>query len=90
VSSRWTYPPEFIEALAGHGLSPRADTTPALLRGALNDLYRYEIRRLRSRLLVGEFERPQYLDLVVHLRKKYWLLTLQLPAWEKICQGSDI
>ena len=86
----WTYPPEFVDALAGHGLAPRAGTSPALLRGALNDLYRYEIRRLRGRLLAGEFERLHYLDLVVQLRKKYWLLTLQLPAWEKICQGPEV
>jgi hypothetical protein len=55
------------------------------VRAALNDLYRYELRRMRDRLRAGEIVRLEYLDRVIALRKKYWPLTLQLPAWEKIC-----
>lgn len=80
----FAYPPEFLESLAGLGLAPAPDTPPALVRAALNDLYRYELRVLRGRLIAGDFERSAYLDFVVGLRKKYWLLTLQLPAWEAI------
>ena len=81
----WSYPPEFIDALAGLGLAPTAATPPALLRDALNDLYRYELRSARDRLRAGAMEKSGYLDLVIALRKKYWLLSFTLPAWEKIC-----
>jgi hypothetical protein len=30
-------------------------------------------------------EKAEYLDRVVSLRRKYWPLTLPLPAWERIC-----
>ena len=84
----FTYPPEFIESLANFGLAPTTETRPATVRDALNDLYRHELRVLRGRLLAGEFERASYLDRVVALRKKYWLLTLPLDAWERICAPS--
>ena len=85
----WSYPPEFLEALARLGLAPTPTTPPALVRGAVNDLYRYELRRLRDRLRAGDVERSRYLDLVVDLRKQYWLLSLQVPAWERICANPD-
>lgn len=84
----WTYPPDLREALEPFGLSPPDGTPPAVVRDALNDLYRYELRRLRDRLLAREFERPEYLDRVVGLRKKYWPLTLPLSGWERICGGE--
>ena len=56
------------------------------MRAALNDLYRYELRAMRDRLLAKEIEKAGYLDRVLVLRKKYWLLSIQLPAWEKIWQ----
>ena len=47
----WSYPPELLEALVTFGLKPAATTPPSLVRDALNDLYRFEIRRLRLNLL---------------------------------------
>lgn len=82
----WTYPPELLSALEGLGLRPSATTPPSVVREALNDLYRYELRRMRDRLRAGEIEKPAYLDWVVATRKKYWPLTLPLPAWEEICR----
>ena len=81
----WTYPPEFIDALAGFGLAPTTGTPPPLVRDAVNDLYRYELRRLRDGLRSGRVEKVGYHDAVIAIRKRYWLLTLALPAWEKIC-----
>ena len=81
----WTYPDELLVALAGFGLAPTPATPPALVRDAMNDLYRYELRRMRDRLRQGAIEKPAYLDLVIATRKRYWPLTLPLPAWEKIC-----
>jgi hypothetical protein len=79
------YPADFLESLLTFGLAPTPGTAPSTVREALNDLYRYQLRAMRDRLRAGEFEKSQYLEMVVALRKKYWLLTLPLPAWEKIC-----
>jgi hypothetical protein len=83
------YPPEFMEALGGLGLAPTPETPVELVRDALNDLYRFELRRLRDRHRRGELPKPQFLETVVRLRKKYWLLTLPLPGWKKICEPTS-
>jgi hypothetical protein len=85
---RWTYPPELADALSAFGLRPTAETPPALVREALNDLYRFELRRMRERLRAGEVEKTRYVEDVIALRKKYWPLTMQLPVWEQVCQGG--
>ena len=85
----WSYPPELIDALTAFGLSPTSATPPLLVRDALNDLYRYEIRRLRARLLAGEVEKSGYHALVVALRRKYWPLTLQPSAWERVVTRTE-
>ena len=84
----WIYPPEFIEALAGFGLAPTPETPPSLLRDALNDLYRYELRRMRDGLRAGQIEKVDYHGVVIAARKRYWPLSLPLPAWEKICDSD--
>lgn len=81
----WIYPPELLAGLAPLGLAPTARTPPALARGTADELYKYELRRLRDQLRGGDVERSNYLGRVIALRKKYWVLTLPLPAWEKIC-----
>ncbi len=85
----WTYPDDLAQALLVFGLRPAPSTPPLLVRGALNDLYRYEIRRLRQRLLDGHVERARYVDEVIVLRKKYWPLSLQPEHWEKITRSSQ-
>lgn len=77
----YEYAPEALDVLAGHGLHPRSVTPPAIVRDALNDLYRYEIRRLKRRLLAGDFPKSDYLDRVVALRKQYWLLSIPVERW---------
>jgi hypothetical protein len=75
------YAPEALEILAGHGLQPGPDTPPAVVREGLSDLYRYEIRRLKRRLLAGEFPKAEYIDRVVALRARYWLLSVPIERW---------
>jgi len=87
MSGDWRYPPELSEALAAFGLAPSARSSPRRVRDALNGLYRYELRRLRDRLLARELQKPEYVAQVIALRKKYWPLSLLPEAWEKICQG---
>jgi hypothetical protein len=85
-----SYPPEFVESLAGFGLAPAPSTPPSLVRDAVNDLYRYQLRALRDQLRAGLVEPGSYHGLVVALRKRYWVLTLPLAAWERICgEGSE-
>jgi hypothetical protein len=88
VNPTWTYPPEFLEALLGFGLAPTPDTRPVFVRDAVNDLYRYELRRVRDRHRAGDIAKVDYLDVVVALRRKYWLLTLPAAAWERICGNT--
>ena len=85
----WFYPPELLTALAPLGLAPTPTTPPALAREAADELYKYELRRLRDQLRAGQVERSSYLARVIRLRKKYWVLTLPLSAWEKICATSS-
>lgn len=82
----WNYPPELVDALQSFGLKPTAHTPPLLVRDALSDLYRYEIRRLRQRLLDGEVKKGDYIGEVIVLRKRYWPLSLQPAHWESICR----
>ncbi len=77
----YRYRAEVLEALARHGLAPRADTPPIVLRDAINDLYRYEIRRLRQRLLREEFPKDAYVPKVIELRDKYLLLAMPMEEW---------
>lgn len=83
---KWNYPVELADALLTFGLAPTADTSPQVVRDAVNDLYRYEIRRLKQHLLDGHVAKADYSPAVVVLRKKYWPLSLQPAHWEKICK----
>ncbi len=85
MTAHWTYPPELRAALADLGLAPRADTPPLLVRDAVDDLYKFELKRLRLRHLRGEVAKADFADRVIQLRKKYWVLTLSATAWERIC-----
>jgi hypothetical protein len=88
MTDLWIYPPDLREALASFGVAPRADTPPALVRDAVSDLYRYEIRELRERRRRGEVAPDDYVPAVIALRKKYWVLTLPVSGWERICRAG--
>ena len=85
----WSYPSELLDVLLTFGLKPAATTPPTVVRAALNDLYRFEIRRLRQRMVEGEFEKTRYSDEVVTLRKRYWPLSLQPNHWDRICRRAE-
>jgi hypothetical protein len=70
-----------IDELARHGLQPGPTTTVQQLRDAVRDLYRYEIRRLRSELLAGRIRKPDYAGCVIDLRTRYPLLSLPMEKW---------
>lgn len=80
---KYSYEPEVIDALAGHGLAPNVTTVPTFVRDALSDLYRYEIRRLKQRFLRGEIPKADYSEHVIALRRKYWLLSVPTVHWAR-------
>ena len=81
MSGSYRYYDWVLEALAGHGLLPLAATPPAVLRDALSDLYRFEIRRLRQSLLAGRILKADYAGHVIALRKRYLLLSVPVERW---------
>jgi hypothetical protein len=80
----YDYPPDVLEQLARHGLRPLPTTPPGLLRDVVSDLYRYEIRSLRQRLLAGRIPRREYAAHVVALRVRYPLLSRPMARWTVI------
>jgi hypothetical protein len=70
-----------LDALARHGVLPGSGTSPELLHEFVNDLYRYELRRLRASLLAGAFPKTEYYGRVVALRRRYPLLSLKPRQW---------
>ncbi len=46
----YRYKEDILEQLAAHGVRPTPETPPELVHEFVNDLYRYELRRLRDRL----------------------------------------
>lgn len=81
MNTCYRYHDRILDALAGHGLLPRPDTPPGMLRDAVRDLYKYEIRRLRESLLAGRIAKRDYADHVIALRKRYPILSVPLELW---------
>lgn len=75
------YRAEVLEELAQHGLRPHAETRPEMLREQINDLYRFEIRKLRDRCRSGEFPASELPRHVLELRKRYLLLSIPIARW---------
>jgi hypothetical protein len=81
VRATYIYTSEVQEELTRHGLRPGPDTPPQLLRDAIRDLYKYEIKVLKRRLLASEFPKGEYAGRVIDLRRRYPLLSIPLDLW---------
>jgi hypothetical protein len=77
----YRYRPEVLEQLLRHGVRPTDDTPPELVHEFVNDLYRYELRRLRTALVSGAIPKAGYYDRVVELRRTYPLVSIQPHLW---------
>jgi hypothetical protein len=75
------YRPEVLEQLLLHGVRPTPSTAPDLVYEFVNDLYRYELRRLRNALVNGDIPKAGYYDRVVALRHKYPLVSVKPHLW---------
>lgn len=78
---KYRYRDAVVAQLWQHGIDAKRSTRPEMVRAFVNDLYRYELRRLRDRLLRGEIPKAGYYDRVVALRLRYPLLSIQLHSW---------
>jgi hypothetical protein len=75
--SEYRFRPDVLEQLARHGVCPTSSTRPELVHEFVSDLYRFELRRLRDRLVRGEIAKVAYFDRVVALRRQYPLVSLK-------------
>lgn len=82
------YRRQVLDELATHGVRPTPRTRPELVHEYVNDLYRYELRRLRGRLVRGEVAKSDYAGLVVELRRKYMLVSVPLRHWTAQAPGE--
>ena len=82
-----------LDELLALGIQPRDGTDPARVRAHLNDLYTYELRKLRGELvqaekIEGRKLRVEYGKRVMELRRKYALLSLPVESWIEGATGS--
>jgi hypothetical protein len=71
------YRADVLEQLSSHGIRPTSSTKPEVVHEFVSDLYRFELRRLRDRLVRKEIPKVGYYDRVVELRRKYPLVSLK-------------
>lgn len=77
----YRYRKDVLDQLSVHGVQPKPSTPPEHVREFVNDLYRYELRRLRDQLVRRQIPKAGYYDRVVELRHKYPLLSLKPWQW---------
>jgi hypothetical protein len=82
----YRYKADVLEQLTIHGIRPTSATPPQKAHDFVSDLYRYELRRLRARLLRKEIEKTSYYGHVVAVRERYRLLALK--PWEWLDRGD--
>ena len=77
----YRYRPEILHQLSAHGARPTPRTPPEIVFDFVNDLYRYELRRLRDALRSGAIPKSSYYGRVVELRDKYPLVSTKPHLW---------
>jgi hypothetical protein len=79
--AEYAYRPDVLRAVERHGIMPTVHTRPELVRGFVRDLYCYELRVLRDRMLRQEFPKQEYAGRVIALRDQYRVLSLRAREW---------
>jgi hypothetical protein len=79
--AEYLYRADVLRAAEQHGIRPTTRTPPELARGFVRDLYCYELRVLRDRLLRDEFPKHEYAARVTALRDHYRVLSLRPGEW---------
>ena len=81
MPDEFRYRADVVDALWQYGVHPTERTRPELVHEFVSDLYRYEIRRLRARLLRKEFPKREYAGRVTSLRVQYRVLARRPEEW---------
>lgn len=82
----YQYRPDVLEELLRHGVRPTPSTNPEKVRGFVRELYKFEIRKLRDRVVSGEIAKRDYARYVDELRRTYPVLSRQ--AWQFLVPGT--
>jgi hypothetical protein len=77
----YAWDPDMLQALAVLGVRPGPRTSPVLVKDYVSQLYRYELRRLRDRLVGGEIAKADYKQFIIGLRPRYWMLSIPESRW---------
>jgi hypothetical protein len=72
-----------LAELLKYGVRPTEHTPPEIARGFINELYKFELRKLRDRYVRGEFPKREYHKLVIEIRDRYPVLALTPRQWLK-------
>lgn len=75
------YKATVLEELARHGVVPGDETPPETAHQFVSNLYIFEIRRLKKRMLAGEIPKENYAKRVEDLRTRYPILSLPIRFW---------
>lgn len=78
---KYRYRTSVLDQLAGHGIIPGDGTPPDFIHDFVNDLYVYEIRALKQRMISGLIAKSDYAKAVAALRDRYPILSLPLEYW---------
>lgn len=73
--------PEIQEQLSRHGVRLQRDTSLALVRTYVRDLYNFELRQQRDRVRAGALDKAKLIEEVHVLRRKYWVLSVPIEEW---------
>ena len=77
----YRYRQDVLAELWRYGVRPTEHTPPVLARTFINELYKFELRKLRDRFIRGEFPKIEYHKLVIEIRDKYPVLSLVPRQW---------
>jgi hypothetical protein len=75
--TNYRYRADVLDQLSRHGIQPTSSSRPEVVHEFVSDLYRFELRRLRDRLVRKQIPKVGYYDRVVELRRKYPLVSLK-------------
>jgi len=81
LAPSYKYRDDVLAECAKHGVFPTEHTPPELVRGFINEIYKFELRKLRKRYMRGEFPKREYHRLVIEIRDKYPVLALVPRLW---------
>lgn len=73
-----------LDGLAALGVRPGPETPPAFVKDYVTELYQYELRRLRDRLVRGQIPKASYAGLVAAIRPRYWMLSIPAADWAPV------